>query len=700
MRKKKNIHQKVDLSTLIDKKTRIHIPHMSRNAKIGVAMAATIICTTLLAYASTPVFAASQYIEVTGDTVNVRSNAGTTYSVLGVAKKGSQYAYLSEKKDTKGQTWYYIQFSSGAKGWITAKYAKSVAGTSSKATTEASVTKVQITGATVNVRTGNSKLYPTLGVAKNGATYDYLGSSKASKGDVWYKIKFSSNKTGWVTSKYSKLITISSATTTTTAKTTTTTTVKTTAATETTAKTTATTTQTTAKTTATTTQTTAKTTTTAKSTAKTTTTTKAATTTTQNSVTLQYVRITGASANVRSQPGSSYTKLGTVSKGGVYKYLGSGKAANGVVWYKIQYTSSKLGWVASSYAQIVDVPNNNSTVSAQEAVNTAAKKYGAVGVQVAVIKNGKVSKTYNYGYATKKTVPMTDDSKIRIASVSKVVVGMNAVKMQEEGIVDLDANIGTYWGVSPYKKTTLRQLLTHTSYLKDNAYVSTKSGTANQLKSSACYRSSNAWLYNNYGLGMAGSTLEVASGKTLNSYANEKFFTPLGIDATFTSGNLKDTSKLATLYYPSDSVARSVSSAKSYKARSVGGNTAYFAGGLTISAKDMAKLTAILANDGMYDGKRYLSAESVKTMETQYCNAYARGHSFKQCIPLRYQTNIYGQDKLYYHLGTAYGTLSFMGYNPDTKNGVVVISTGASGTYDSYGTFNICADIANYFLNE
>lgn len=696
MHKNKDINKKVDLNTLIDKKPGLHLPRMGKKGKVGIAMAATVICTTLLAYASTPVFAASQYIEVTGDTVNVRSNAGSTYSVIGVAKKGSQYSYLSEKKDAKGQIWYYVQFSNSKKGWITGTYAKSVsAGTTAK-TTATEKTKVQITGSTVNVRTGTGKLYATLGVTKNGNTYDYLGSSKASDGVVWYQIQFSSNQIGWVTSKYSKLITISPTTTTTTA----TTTAKTTTTTKTTTAKTTTTTKAANKTTTTTTAKTTtvnKTTTATKTTAATKTTT---TTTTPTNVTPQYVRITGTSANVRSQPGASFTKLGTVSKGGVYKFLDSGKAANGLVWYQIQYTSNKTGWIASSYAEIVDVPTNNSAASAQEAVDTAAKKYGAVGVQVAVIKNGKVTKTYNYGYATKKIVPMTDDSKIRIASVSKVVVGMNAMKMQEEGIVDLDTNIGTYWGVTPYKKTTLRQLLTHTSYLRDNSYVGTKSGTANQLKSSACYRSSNAWLYNNYGLGMAGSTLEVAAGKTLNSYANEKFFSPLGIDATFTSGNLKDTGKLATLYYPSDSVARSAASAKNYKARGVGGNTAYFAGGLTISAKDMAKLTAILANDGMYDGKRYLSAESVKTMETQYCSAYARGHSFKQCIPLRYQTNIYGQNKLYYHLGTAYGTLSFMGYNPDTKNGVVIISTGASDTYDSFGTFNICADIANYFLNE
>ena len=343
---------------------------------------------------------------------------------------------------------------------------------------------------------------------------------------------------------------------------------------------------------------------------------------------------------------------------------------------------------------------NTSPKTAKSVVNSVAKKYGAVGVQVAVIKNGVVTNTYEYGYATKKNNIMTSNHKIRVASLSKVVVGMNAMKMQEEGIININTNISAYWGAKTYKKVTLRQLLSHTSYLKSNSYISSRAGTMKQLKSSYSFKPSAGWSYNNYGLGVAGSTLEVASKRTLNSYAQEKFFAPLGIDASFTSGNIKNKKLLATLYYSNDSVARSLSGSKNIKQTKAGGNTASFAGGLTISAKDLAKLTAILANDGVYNGKRYLSANSVKLMETSQCNAYSRGHSFQQCLPLRYQTNIYGQKKMYYHLGIAYGTLAYLGYNPDTKNGVVIITTGASQSYDSRGIWRVCAEIAQYMYNN
>ena len=80
----------------------------------------------------------------------------------------------------------------------------------------------------------------------------------------------------------------------------------------------------------------------------------------------------------------------------------------------------------------------------QSTVDSVAEKYGAVGVQVAVIKNGAVKDTFEYGYATAGSIPMTSDHKIRVASLSKIVVGMNAMKMQEEGIVDIDHPISEY----------------------------------------------------------------------------------------------------------------------------------------------------------------------------------------------------------------------------------------------------------------
>ena len=607
----------------------------------------TALLLTATVCAALPVLAAPACVKVTGGSVNVRSGAGASYTVIDSVYQNEIYACLAEKKDASGQNWYQIALSGSRKGWITGKYAKDVT---------AATQTVQITGNTVNVRTGCGTDYPTLGIAVKGAAYGYLGNRQASDDTVWYRIRFSANSEGWVSGRYSILTAATGIATTTTAAVSPT---------------------------------------------------QIASATSPTAPPLptgtipqpgKYVRVTASSAVAHVTPGHSAKVAGQAAKGKTFPYIESYTTAKKNIWYKVRFTDDTIAWLAQTDSCIIT--ETPALSDAQKALNRIAQKYGAVGVQVAVIKNGTVTDTYEYGYAVKNSVPMTASHKIRIASISKVAVAMNAMKMREEGIIDLDENIGAYWQVKPYRKTTLRQLLTHTSYLRDNGYSGTRSGTAKQLTASSSFRSSNAWSYNNYAVGLAGSTLEVAAGQHLNSYAADRFFTPLGIDASFTSGDLKNPAKLAALYYPSDSVARSVASSKSFHQKAVGGNTAYFAGGLTISARDMGKLTGILAGDGVYQGTRYLSKESVALMEPSVTSGYARGHSFSQCMPLRYQTNLYGQKKLYYHLGTAYGTLSFMGYNPDTKNGVVILSTGAFNGYDSRGTFCICADLADYFLNH
>ena len=306
-------------------------------------------------------------------------------------------------------------------------------------------------------------------------------------------------------------------------------------------------------------------------------------------------------------------------------------------------------------------------------------------------------------YSRKVSYP--SDTKIRVASISKVAVAVSALKMQEQGVVSLNTNIGAYWGATLPKAVTLKHLLSHTSSLKALGYSSTKAGTITQLTASNSYYShavGSMWAYNNYAVGVAGSTLEVASGQTLNSYAKSNIFSPLGMDAAFCSGLVSDTSKLATLYYSGGSVSRSAAVSKNYVGSTTpGNNTSSFAGGLTCSAKDVAKIMAMLANDGTYNDVQILTPASVAAIESKLFTATENGASFSQCIPLRYKANLYGESGLYYHTGNAYGVLAFASYNPESRNGVVVITTGMADSStvpacgrDSQGIYRICGQIA------
>lgn len=175
--------------------------------------------------------------------------------------------------------------------------------------------KVIIKASPAKIRSGPGKTYSVIAKTSKGKSFTYLGSKKDKKGNVWYKIQYTSSKTGWIISSLGRLTNPAA-----TAKTT-------------------------AKTTAATTTTTTTTATNATSASKTTATTTAAAKT-------KNIIISGNPVNIRSGAGKNYAKIGSTSKGKKFKLLDTKKDSSGTVWYKIQYTSSQTGWVMGTLAYI------------------------------------------------------------------------------------------------------------------------------------------------------------------------------------------------------------------------------------------------------------------------------------------------------------------------------------------------------------
>lgn len=337
-------------------------------------------------------------------------------------------------------------------------------------------------------------------------------------------------------------------------------------------------------------------------------------------------------------------------------------------------------------------------------VDQTASKYGAVGLQVAVVEDGHVTDAYTYGYANKGQTPMTADHKIRAASISKVAVGMAAMLLREQGYIDLDQDISTYWGVRiqnpkyPNIPITIRSLLTHTSSIRvlDSAsrlYGSVKA----QLASPSAFTSRmpgaiSSWSYNNYGYAVLGMTLELASGQYLDTVMDNGMWDMMEIDTAFEGGRVDRKDLIATLYQGGQ-VSRTAAAQASYLPKDTpGGTGAFFQGGLTISAKDLAKMAALLTNDGYYEGLRLMRPESVELMETRDDTMLPDGTY--QAIALRSQDNLFGRDRIYYHTGSAYGVFNLFSYDPAEKDGVVVLTVGASGVKNNRNIYAICSEIS------
>ena len=337
-------------------------------------------------------------------------------------------------------------------------------------------------------------------------------------------------------------------------------------------------------------------------------------------------------------------------------------------------------------------------------IRRIAEEHEAVGIQVSIINDGEVIASFADGWATIDDDPMTVDHKIRIASVSKVIVGMTAMLLQEDGVIDIDADIGEYWDVEarnpayPDIPITIRSILNHTSTISTYEYgFSSAASIRNRLTYSyisAEPGSIDSWCYNNYAFQVLGATLEVAADQTVDDILRDKLFRPMDIDASFAGGDLQNTDLLATLYR-GYTVEQSVGTQESFHLdETPGENSIYYAGGLTISAEDLAKLVALLANDGIYQHRQLMQRESVALMETY--NRQPLEDDTYQALPLLFVPELYGRGGIYFHSGAAYGIYSCISLDPETGDGVVVLTTGADGGADRYGIYNICDAINEY----
>lgn len=101
----------------------------------------------------------------------------------------------------------------------------------------------------------------------------------------------------------------------------------------------------------------------------------------------------------------------------------------------------------------------------------AKMKYNRIpGIQVAIIKNGKIIKLAAYGTANIPfKIPVTVNTLFPINSMTKCFTGTALMKLIENRQLKLDDYASVYLGnlPEPWRKITIKQLLTHTSGLPD-----------------------------------------------------------------------------------------------------------------------------------------------------------------------------------------------------------------------------------------
>lgn len=342
----------------------------------------------------------------------------------------------------------------------------------------------------------------------------------------------------------------------------------------------------------------------------------------------------------------------------------------------------------------------------EETLKTIAEDNNVVGMSVIVFHNEDILESYNCGYSdVSGGVLANDDTKYRIASISKVITTIGLMRLYDQGLFKLDDKIDDVIGTSCYGDVTFKELLTHTSGLYDSAVFSEASaGSRYSLEyvisnSFSNYAPGENYEYTNLGLASVGGIIERLTGEYFEDYMND-IFDELGIDASYVAEDIDDQDNIAKLYDYDGTITNPrtwYKTSEFYKSYGLGNSYLPGCGDLMISAKDLAKFAMALCNEGTYNGKQILSAKATELMLTDNFEYYDWSGNYKYTEGLschNFKTLIEGRE-IHGHTGAAYGVYTAMYFDPSDNTGVIILDNGASRITNDKGYVALLYDIAN-----
>jgi len=265
---------------------------------------------------------------------------------------------------------------------------------------------------------------------------------------------------------------------------------------------------------------------------------------------------------------------------------------------------------------------------------------------VAFDRNGEVG-AFAAGVADPQSGrAVTPDDPARVASVSKLVVAIGVMKLVEAGKLDLDSDVSRWLGWSlrnpafPSRPVTLRQLLSHTSSVRDHddQYAialggSVQAAMANPKSWDLKHGPGDTYFtYSNMNFPIVGSIIERVTGERFDLWTRRNVLDPMKIDACYNWATCSDEaiSRAVELDTPDGKPVKDdlhanrpdcpvfVNPGEScdLSLSELGENGSLFApqGGLRISVRGLERVGRMLLGGGTLDGARILSPQSIETM--------------------------------------------------------------------------------------
>lgn len=165
-------------------------------------------------------------------------------------------------------------------------------------------------------------------------------------------------------------------------------------------------------------------------------------------------------------------------------------------------------------------------------VQSMMKEQKIIGLSLAVVKNGKTLINKGYGLANAEhQVPVTEETVIRVSSISKQFFTTAILKLQEDGKLSMEDSVHQFFPDAPetWRPIQVKHLMSHTSGLarESTAYDNNKTISDLEMIQAAYplpleFKTGEKFQYCNLGYYMLAQIIRQISGMPWQDYIKEK----------------------------------------------------------------------------------------------------------------------------------------------------------------------------------
>jgi len=281
---------------------------------------------------------------------------------------------------------------------------------------------------------------------------------------------------------------------------------------------------------------------------------------------------------------------------------------------KFIYTFALILFVQYCFSQ--NIPSELNGID--DKINKLIKQYDAVGLSVAVVKNGETIYSKGFGYRNlKQKLPVTKNTLFPLASMTKAFTGSLLGILESNNQVSLKEKPSLYVPNFHFYNKKMDDLIAVEDLLSHNSGIGNQ-GTSlgffpetdklktvqrlKYLKPEAEIK--NSFSYSNMGYTLAGTIVEQITGKGWDTNIQEKLFEPLQMGASCTTIEKMIQSNNYSLGYAMHKGKIEKVPFESYFAYSP-------AGAIKSSTKDLTNWMRVWLNKGVYNENQVIPKEYV-----------------------------------------------------------------------------------------